>query len=102
MRFKDGDRWNWAIENLELATGRDMGARRIAQARKANYKTCTVCGWTKPLSAFRPKKRTSGMSCTPECRDCLKKYERAYQNRPEVRLVHNERRRRHRAERRGG
>ena len=82
IKFKDGDRWNWTIENLELITPRELGARQIECAARPGRKECTRCHVVKPLADFRFRHRIAGISRTAECRECLCRYGKAQRKKP--------------------
>ena len=97
IKFKDGDRWNWRIENLELITPRELGARQIECAARPGRKECTRCHVIKSLTDFRPKRRTTGTSYTAECRECLCQHSRAQRKKPGAQEADKLRQRRRRA-----
>ena len=88
VRFKDGDRWNWRIENLELVTPRERGAMQVACAARPGKKECTRCHAIKPLSAFRARRRRSSVpGYTAECKACLAAYSKRRRREPEVKAA---------------
>lgn len=81
IRFKNGDKWDWRIRNLELVSPTEHGQypTTVTPEIRDGKKKCGVCNRWKKLDRFMLRKTKSGKeSYHTECRDCHAQYMREY------------------------